>query len=74
MASLVFRNTTFSYPSSPVILFDSIDFGVSEVSHDERFLSKLTDILWEIRSEGPSALEVAIHVRLRGSATEANNG
>lgn len=30
MASLVFRSTSFSYPGSPVDLFQSIDFGVSE--------------------------------------------
>jgi len=30
MASLVFRNITFSYPGSPVELLKSVDFGVSE--------------------------------------------
>ena len=30
MSSLVFRNVSFSYPGSPVDLFHSIDFGVSE--------------------------------------------
>ena len=30
MASLVFRNITFSYAGSPTTLFDSIDVGVSE--------------------------------------------
>ncbi len=30
MASLVFRQVSFSYPGSPVELFQSVDFGVSE--------------------------------------------
>ncbi|MBE0635137.1 ABC-F family ATP-binding cassette domain-containing protein [Candidatus Bipolaricaulota bacterium] len=30
MASLIFRELSFSYPGSPVDLFQSIDFGVSE--------------------------------------------
>jgi ATPase subunit of ABC transporter with duplicated ATPase domains len=30
MASLVFRSISFSYPSSPIDLLDSVDFGVSE--------------------------------------------
>lgn len=40
--------------------------GLLLVSHDERFLSQLTDILWDIRRENDSATAYAVHVRVRG--------
>lgn len=48
--------------------------GLLLVSHDKRFLSKLTNTLWEIRSEGSSAHEVVLHITLRGSVAEESNG
>lgn len=47
--------------------------GLLLVSHDERFLSVLTGLLWDIRSEGCSAFELALHVRTRGSADNQSN-
>lgn len=40
--------------------------GLLLVSHDERFLSMLTDMLWEIKPGPHSENDVVIHISQRG--------
>lgn len=45
--------------------------GLLLVSHDERFLSKLTDTLWNIELDKRPSSGFVLHVSLRGAATES---